>query len=278
MWPRTGVKVHVPEAITIDRDRSMSTVSVVVLPERISNGVVVFSSPDGTENVTVVPLVSWPVALLTTIRICVYLPGANRAFASSSEMFTRDAKSTVVRASVTLCQPTSSAFPASWAQTSVKVTPTCAQSTTALVRFVDRMHPAGRALELGCGEGRDAIFLARRGLQVTAIDASSSALSRARERAREEGVRVRFSRGDMTGRQPFRSGTFDLVASIDAFHLATGSRDRARHFREAHRLLKPGGLYFFCNHTARRPRISAGRGRDTIWVDAPDGGREILVP
>ena len=150
--------------------------------------------------------------------------------------------------------------------------------TTALVRFVDRMHPAGRALELGCGEGRDAIFLARRGLQVTAIDASSSALSRARERAREEGVRVRFSRGDMTGRQPFRSGTFDLVASIDAFHLATGSRDRARHFREAHRLLKPGGLYFFCNHSARRPRISAGRGRDTIWVDAPDGGREILVP
>src|SRR6266508_597516 len=54
--------------------------------------------------------------------------------------------------------------------------------TTALVRFIDRMHPGGRALELGCGEGRDAIFLARRGLQVTAIDASSSALSRAPER------------------------------------------------------------------------------------------------
>ncbi len=153
-----------------------------------------------------------------------------------------------------------------------------AEATTAFVRFVDRTRPRGRALELGCGEGRDAIFLAKRGLDVVAIDASAAALSRARERARQEGVRVRFSLGNMTGRQPFGDASFDLVTCIDAFHYAIEARDRIRHFREAYRVLKPGGLYFFCNHTARWPRTSPGEGTETIIVEAPAGAREIRIP
>src|SRR6266704_1122735 len=129
MWPRTGVQddEHVP-VDTIDRDKSMSTVNVVVLPEPISKGVVVFSSPDGTVNTTFVPSAITPVAEPTTIRICVYFPGPNRALASRSETFTKDARSTVVRARVTLCHPDSFPAPASWIQTSVNVTFTWVQS------------------------------------------------------------------------------------------------------------------------------------------------------
>lgn len=150
--------------------------------------------------------------------------------------------------------------------------------TTVFAKFVNRLKVRGRALELGCGEGRDAIFLAKRGFRVVAFDTSSAALSRARRRAREEGVPVRFETADMAGPLPFPDASFDLVAAIDSFHLVTSPRDRARHFREVGRVLKPGGFYFFCNHVAKRPRISSGNGMETVVVRTPRGDRPIRVP
>src|SRR6516225_9183356 len=54
----------------------------------------------------------------------------------------------------------------------------------------------GRALDVGCGEGADSIWLARRGWAVTAIDVSDVALGRAREAARAAGVSVEWICGD----------------------------------------------------------------------------------
>src|SRR5262245_39324070 len=54
----------------------------------------------------------------------------------------------------------------------------------------------GRALDVGCGEGADAIWLARSGWTVTAIDVSDVAVSRAREAAEQDGVAVEWVRGD----------------------------------------------------------------------------------
>lgn len=71
--------------------------------------------------------------------------------------------------------------------------------------------PAGRALDVGCGEGADAIWLARRGWTVTAIDISSVAVSRAREAAQRAGVSVEWVCGDAL-RTPFPGGSFDLVS------------------------------------------------------------------
>jgi SAM-dependent methyltransferase len=58
--------------------------------------------------------------------------------------------------------------------------------------------PAGRALELGCGTGVDAIYLAARGWDVTAVDITARALSIARRAAASAGVTPRFVRGDVT--------------------------------------------------------------------------------
>ena len=56
IWPMTGVKVQPVPFMTIERARFTSTVSLVVAPERISNGVTAFTSPEGTLNTTFVPI------------------------------------------------------------------------------------------------------------------------------------------------------------------------------------------------------------------------------
>ena len=58
------------------------------------------------------------------------------------------------------------------------------------------MEP-GRALDIGCGSGRDAVHLAGRGWQVTAVELVDKALARARQRAAEEDVEVQWVKGDV---------------------------------------------------------------------------------
>ena len=70
--------------------------------------------------------------------------------------------------------------------------------------------PIGRALDVGCGEGGDAIWLASRGWQVTAVDISEVALDRARSAAASAGVTVDWVRADLTV-DPLEAGAFDLV-------------------------------------------------------------------
>ncbi len=69
----------------------------------------------------------------------------------------------------------------------------------------------GRALDVGCGEGADAIWLARAGWTVSAIDISEVALSRARAAADVAGVEVEWIRGDAL-QTAFPAGSFDLVS------------------------------------------------------------------
>ncbi|MEV8439595.1 class I SAM-dependent methyltransferase [Actinosynnema sp. NPDC051121] len=81
-----------------------------------------------------------------------------------------------------------------------------------LVREVAHLTP-GTALDLGCGEGGDALWLAGQGWLVTAVDVSSVALARGAARAVELGVaaRVDWQRHDLA--RSFPSGTFDLVSA-----------------------------------------------------------------
>jgi cyclopropane fatty-acyl-phospholipid synthase-like methyltransferase len=58
--------------------------------------------------------------------------------------------------------------------------------------------PRGRALELGCGEGANAVLLAREGFQVTAVDVSPTAIERARKFAAAQGVVVDFRVADIS--------------------------------------------------------------------------------
>jgi len=69
----------------------------------------------------------------------------------------------------------------------------------------------GRALDVGCGEGADAIWLARSGWTVSAIDVSDVALARARDAAQRAGAAIEWVCGDAL-QTSFRAGSFDLVS------------------------------------------------------------------
>ncbi len=114
-----------------------------------------------------------------------------------------------------------------------------------LVDVVARRRP-GTALELGCGDGGDAIWLAGRGWHVTAVDISAVALRRAAERAAAAGVgdRVTNERHDLA--RTFPSGRFDLVAAL---YLHTPfDFPRARVLQAAARAVAPGGDLLIVEH------------------------------
>ena len=116
-----------------------------------------------------------------------------------------------------------------------------------LVKLVEsgRIAP-GRAIDLGCGTGSNAIFLAQHGFDVTGVDFASSAIEKARQRAEEEGVTVEFVVDDLT--------TLERVAGPFDFLLDYGSMDdlRPRH-RDLYtenvlRLSRPGSEYLLWCH------------------------------
>lgn len=80
-----------------------------------------------------------------------------------------------------------------------------------LVALVEnhRLQP-GRAIDLGCGAGANAIFLAQHGFEVTGVDFAEAAIEKARQRADEAGVQVNFVVDDLTNLQQI-NGTFDFL-------------------------------------------------------------------
>lgn len=73
-----------------------------------------------------------------------------------------------------------------------------------------------KVIDIGCGEGKDAVFLARNGYDVTAFDASEQGLSKARELADTYGVKVDFFKADV---RDFRlEANYDIIFSSGVFH------------------------------------------------------------
>jgi len=100
--------------------------------------------------------------------------------------------------------------------------------------------PAGRALDLGAGEGRNGLWLAKRGWRVTALDVSEAALARAAQRAGEEGVDLECVEADWREYRPAAS-SFDL-AVIAYMHPEPDKRTAM--FEWAGEALVPGGHLF----------------------------------
>ncbi|SDK29572.1 FAD-dependent oxidoreductase [Nonomuraea jiangxiensis] len=114
-----------------------------------------------------------------------------------------------------------------------------------LVREITDLAP-GTALDLGCGEGADAIWLARRGWRVTAADISGVALGRAAEQAEAAGVadRIDWQRHDLA--RSFPAGTFDLVAA--SFLHSPVDLPREGILRTAAAAVAPGGVLLVIGH------------------------------
>ena len=85
-----------------------------------------------------------------------------------------------------------------------------------LVEFEPRLPRAGRVLDLACGRGRNAVWLARRGFRADVVDFSSIALAKAMTLAARHGVadRVRALEHDLEGGLPELEGAYDLVICL----------------------------------------------------------------
>jgi SAM-dependent methyltransferase len=99
--------------------------------------------------------------------------------------------------------------------------------------------PAATVVDLGCGAGTNAVFIAGLGFRVIGVDISPSALEIARGRAVAAGVTVDWRRGSVLD-LPVDSGSIDLAYDRGCFH-GIGAADRDLYADEVHRVLRPGG-------------------------------------
>ncbi len=104
-----------------------------------------------------------------------------------------------------------------------------------------RTHPAGRALDLGCGTGTSSLALARAGWQVTGVDFAPRAIHMARRKAKAANLDVDFRVGDVLQIKGV-SSDFNLVLDIGCFH-GLGITDKAAYLHNLNRLLAPDGIW-----------------------------------
>jgi SAM-dependent methyltransferase len=138
----------------------------------------------------------------------------------------------------------------SWHHTHSYATPS-GHAEEELDAFVENLPADGsgpRILEVGCGQGREAINLGRRGYDVVAFDLSPTAIKIARADARKAGVSVDFSVRDASQPLPYRSNSFQGIFAHLSLHYFD---DATTHdvFTELARVLAPGGVLYF---TVRR--------------------------
>ncbi|MCZ6888274.1 MAG: methyltransferase domain-containing protein [Gammaproteobacteria bacterium] len=131
----------------------------------------------------------------------------------------------------------------------------------------------GRALDVGCGEGRNALWLAEQGWQVTAVDFSSVAIDKARQIAARRGVAVDWVVADVVDWEPPRHG-FDLAI---ATYLQTSSAERERWLRHAVDALADAGVFIYIGHDTSNLEHGTG-GPKSADVLATPGDIECGLP
>ena len=119
-----------------------------------------------------------------------------------------------------------------------------------LVELVEsrRISPC-RAIDLGCGVGDNAIFLAQNGFSVTGVDFSDAAIDQAKRKSREAGVTVEFHVDDLTHLEN-RYGTFDLLVDYGTVDDLT-LENRDRYVANILPLTKPGSQFLLWCHEWR---------------------------
>ncbi len=110
---------------------------------------------------------------------------------------------------------------------------------------VDYLPAGGTVLDMGMGEGRNAVFLARHGLKVTGIDISSVAIRKARALANEFGVRIETVTASLT-EYPIKPESFDAII---CFYYV----ERSLH-QKMLQWLRPGGILIYETHTLNQQK------------------------
>jgi SAM-dependent methyltransferase len=133
--------------------------------------------------------------------------------------------------------------------------------------FSEGLLTAGRALELGCGNGRNASYLAGQGCTVQAIDFSARAVEWARQRTQAAGATVTFQCCTIF-EAALDSEYFDLVYDSGCFHHLAPHR-RRDYVSLVHRVLKPGGSFGL---VCFRPEGGSGYTDQQVYSRASLGG------
>lgn len=127
---------------------------------------------------------------------------------------------------------------------SVRATPSGAV-TWAVEAMRNHGLPVRTALDLGCGKGRNSLFLARQGVDVTAIDFVPDAVAALEQSAKSEGMsgRIRPILYDLTESWPVANASMDLVVDAFCFKHITPYPAREHYKRELLRVLRSRGHY-----------------------------------
>ncbi|MEE9285268.1 MAG: class I SAM-dependent methyltransferase [Dehalococcoidia bacterium] len=136
-----------------------------------------------------------------------------------------------------------------------------------LVRHIDLLPGPGRALDVAMGTGRNALFLASRGYEVTGIDISPLAVERCQQEAQRRGLRIETICANLES-YPLLAETFGVVLNL--YYL---QRELCPRLVEA---LRPGGVLVFETFTLEQPRFGWGP-REEEFLLRPGELRELFL-
>ena len=109
------------------------------------------------------------------------------------------------------------------------------------------------ALDLGCGIGTNAIYLAQKGFDVTAVDISKLAIKKATAKAKEVGVKVRFMQAELPDAHILSGEVSEFIFDRGCFHSI--AHEKRPHFADMlARLTRKGSIYLLLCGNAREPR------------------------
>lgn len=126
--------------------------------------------------------------------------------------------------------------------------------------------PAGRALDLACGEGRNAVWLAERGWRVTGVDYSSVAIAKARTRAAPLDDAVELVCADLLDYRP-EPGAYDLVLVL---YLQIPEEERRLVLSRAAAALAPAGTFLLVGHDLTNLADGVGGPSDPSVLYTPE--------
>ena len=154
----------------------------------------------------------------------------------------------------------------------------------ALVELVQdgKVRPC-RTIDLGCGAGNYAIYLAGLGFDVTGVDNSSTAIKIAGENAKKRGVRCRFIVADLLGDLHEVTDTFDFAYDWEFLHHIF-PEDRETYIKNVHKILNPEATYFSVCFSEKDSQFG-GRGKyrktrigTTLYFSSESELRELISP
>jgi len=138
---------------------------------------------------------------------------------------------------------------------------------------VFKREKCAKLLELGAGQGRDALFFGQNGFQVTALDYSKAGLETISRKAQDLGLshQVLPICHDIRTRLPFEDQSFDGCYSHMLFCMALETDDLERLCGEVRRVLRPSGLHIYTVRTTADPQYGTGVPRGTDMYEISGG-------